>query len=98
MMISPSEVIARYRPDLSEYEDIYKNLHQHPGLSLQEKLAASTATLHLRSLDGFEVKTDIGGHGLIGILENGSGKTVLLRADTDALPIKELTGLPYASK
>jgi amidohydrolase len=98
MMLSPSEVIAKYGPDLSEYEDIYKHLHQHPGLSLQEKLAASIAASHLRSLDGFEVKPDIGGHGLIGILENGRGKTILLRADTDALPIKELTGLPYASE
>jgi amidohydrolase len=98
MTLSPSEIIAKHRPDLSAYEDIYKNLHRHPGLSLQEKLAASTAAFYLRSLEGFEVKTDIGGHGLIGILENGSGKTILLRADIDALPVKELTGLPYASK
>jgi amidohydrolase len=53
--------------------------------------------LLLRSLSGFNVKTNIGGHGLIGILHNGSGKTIILRADTDALPVKELTGLPYAS-
>jgi amidohydrolase len=98
MQTSPSQVIAKYRPELSAYEGIYKNLHQYPGLSLQEKLAASIAASHLQSLDGFDVKTDIGGHGLIGILENGSGKTILLRADTDALPVKELTGLPYASK
>jgi len=65
---------------------------------LQEHLAAETAVKHLRALDGFDVRTNIGGTGLIGILKNGEGKTILLRADTDALPVEELTGLPYASK
>ncbi|KAH6672840.1 hypothetical protein B0J14DRAFT_617653 [Halenospora varia] len=93
-----SSIISSSKPDLKLYEDIYKHLHQNPGLSLQEYLAAETAAKHLRSLDGFDVRTNIGGTGLIGILENGEGKTVLLRADTDALPVEELTGLPYASK
>lgn len=90
-------ILSTLKPDLSQYESIYKNLHQNPGLSLQEHLAAETASKHLRELDGFEVKTNIGGTGLVGILRNGAGKTVLLRADTDALPVKELTGLDYAS-
>lgn len=93
-----SKILSTLKPDLSEYESVYKNLHQHPGLSLQEHLAAETAEKHLRGLDGFDVRTNIGGTGLIGILKNGEGKTVLLRADTDALPVKELTELPYASK
>jgi amidohydrolase len=91
-------VLTTHKPDLKPFVSIYKNLHQHPGLSLQEHLAAETATTHLKSLSGFDVRTSIGGTGLIGILSNGTGKTVLLRADTDALPVEELTGLEYASK
>jgi amidohydrolase len=91
-------ILSTLKPDLSSYESLYKNLHQHPGLSLQEHLAAETAAKHLRQLKGFDVRTKIGGTGLVGILKNGEGKTVLLRADTDALPVKELTGLPYASE
>ena len=98
MMPSIPEIIANCIPELAQYEEYYRNLHQHPGLSLQEKLAATVATDHLRSLTGFKVTTDIGGHGLIGVLQNGHGKTILLRADTDALPVKELTDLDYASK
>jgi amidohydrolase len=90
-------ILKTHKPDLSSYEKTYKHLHQNPGLSLQETLAAQTAASHLSSL-GYTVKTSIGGHGLIGILSNGPGKTVLLRADTDALPVEELTGLEYASK
>lgn len=90
-------ILEKHRPDLTPYEELYKNLHQNPGLSLQEHLASTTAATHLRSLPSFNVRTSIGGTGLIGILSNGPGPTVLLRADTDALPVKELTGLPYAS-
>ena len=90
-------LLKTHKPDLSPYELVYKNLHQNPGLSLQEHLASETAASHLSSL-GYEVRTSIGGTGLIGILSNGPGKTVLLRADTDALPVEELTGLEYASK
>ncbi|PVH71658.1 hippurate hydrolase [Cadophora sp. DSE1049] len=90
-------ILEKYRPDLAPYEALYKTLHQNPGLSLQEHLASETAASHLRNLPSFDVRTSIGGTGLIGILSNGPGPTVLLRADTDALPVKELTGLPYAS-
>jgi amidohydrolase len=93
-----STIISTFKPDLAPYEALYKNLHAHPGLSLQEHLAAETAANHLRSLPGFDVRTNIAGTGLIGILKNGKGKTILLRADTDALPVEELTGLEYASK
>src|SRR6187402_2227682 len=75
-------LLSTHKPDLSSYESLYKDLHQHPGLSLQENLAASTAASHLRSLPDFDVRTNIGGTGLVGILKNGNGKTVLLRADT----------------
>lgn len=87
------------KPDLTSYESLYKHLHSHPELSLQESQTASTIASHLESLKaGYELHTSIGGHGLAGVLKNGSGPTVMLRADFDALPVLEVTGLPYASK
>lgn len=91
------ELVKANRPPLGPYEDLYKHFHSHPELSLQEKETAATIAKHLRSIGGFEIHEHIGGHGLVGILKNGSGKTILLRADTDALPVEEKTGLPYAS-
>ena len=85
--------------DLIPYEALYKHFHSHPELSLQERETAATATSHLRKLNaGFEIHTDIGGHGLAGVLRNGEGKTIMLRADMDALPVEEKTNLPYASQ
>ncbi len=89
-------IIEKYRPSLGQYEHIYRDLHQHPDLSLQEARTASIVTKHLESLN-FDVRSKIGGEGVVGILTNGTGKTVLLRADMDALPILESTGLDYAS-
>lgn len=86
-------------PDLARYESLYKHLHSHPELSLQESKTASTVASHLESLKaGYDVRKSIGGHGLVGVLRNGPGPIVLLRADMDALPILEQTGLHYASK
>ncbi|KAL8688692.1 MAG: hypothetical protein Q9218_005464 [Villophora microphyllina] len=85
--------------DLHPYETLYKHLHSHPELSYQERETAATAASHLRSIDaGYEIHSSIGGHGLVGLLKNGDGKTILLRADMDALPVKEDTGLEYASQ
>ncbi|OQU97297.1 hypothetical protein CLAIMM_03249 [Cladophialophora immunda] len=103
-----SEIVSTVIPDLAPYEELYKDLHRHPGLSLQESYAASIAAQHLRT-HGYEVTTSIGGHGLIGALHNCrssscsetpascSGKTLLIRAELDALPVLEQTGLAYAS-
>ncbi|KAK0110863.1 hypothetical protein ONS96_002452 [Cadophora gregata f. sp. sojae] len=96
--MEPKAILEKYRPDLTPFETLYKTLHQNPGLSLQEHLASTTAATHLRTLPSFTIRNSIGGTGLIGFLTNGPGPTVLLRADTDALPVKELTGLPYASE
>ncbi|KAJ5467086.1 hypothetical protein N7475_004838 [Penicillium sp. IBT 31633x] len=90
------DIIHRYRPDLQPYEDVYRHLHQNPELSGQEEQTAKIASDHLESA-GFEVHTKIGGHGVAGVFRNGSGPTILLRADMDALPVQEDTGLPYAS-
>jgi hippurate hydrolase len=77
-------------------EALYKDIHSHPELSLQEKRTAGVAAEQLRAA-GFHVTEGVGGTGVVGVLENGDGPTVMLRADMDALPVKEDTGLPYAS-
>lgn len=77
-------------------EDFYRHLHQHPELSHQETETAAAVSERLTS-DGYEVTAGVGGTGVIGFLRNGEGPTVLLRADMDALPVKEATGLRYAS-
>src|SRR4051795_10885264 len=86
--------LTRVLPDL---ECIYKDVHSHPELSMQETRTAGIAADRLRAA-GFEVTTGIGKTGVVGLLRNGKGPTVMLRADMDALPVKEATGLPYASK
>ncbi len=77
-------------------EEFYRDLHQHPELSHLEHNTAAAVAERLAKF-GFEVTTGIGGTGVVGVLHNGEGPTVLLRADMDALPVKEDTGLPYAS-
>ncbi len=82
---------------LPDLEAAYKDLHAHPELSMHETRTAGVAEHHLRR-DGYEVTSGIGKTGVVGLLRNGAGPTVMLRADMDALPIEEATGLPYASK
>ena len=77
-------------------EALYKDLHQHPELSHQEFRTAGVVAAQLRAA-GFQVTEKIGGTGVVGVLKNGEGPTVMMRADMDALPIKEATGVPYAS-
>jgi hippurate hydrolase len=77
-------------------EDLYRDIHAHPELSLQERRTAGRAAEHL-SAAGYEVTTGVGETGVVGLLVNGDGPTVMLRADMDALPVLEATGLPYAS-
>ncbi|MFG3284539.1 amidohydrolase [Streptomyces sp. NPDC048111] len=81
---------------LDEIEAIYTDLHRNPELSGQEERTAAVAADHLEKA-GFEVVTGIGGHGVAGVLRNGEGPVVMLRADMDALPVREATGLAYAS-
>ncbi len=76
--------------------DFYQDLHRHPELSFGEVRTAGLVADRLGQL-GYDVHTGIGGTGLVGILRNSAGPTVLARADMDALPVREATGLPYAS-
>ncbi len=92
----PSKILKGFKDLLGDLENIYKDIHSHPELSMQEHRTASIAAEHLRNA-GYEVTTGVGKTGVVALLRNGDGPTVMLRADMDALPVKEATGLPYAS-
>ncbi len=83
-------------PMIDSLLELYKHLHAHPELSLQEEKTAAYLAQQMRQL-GWEVTEKVGGHGVVAVLKNGPGPTVLVRTDMDALPIVERTGLPYAS-
>jgi amidohydrolase len=101
-------LLATVRADAAEPRDwaaaniddlvsLYRQLHQAPELSLKEERTAARLADELRSA-GATVTTGIGGHGVVGLLENGAGPTLMLRTDLDALPVTEETGLVYASQ
>ena len=77
--------------------ELYKDLHSNPELSYKEEKTSKKLALLLREL-GYEVTEGIGGYGVVAHLKNGIGKTILIRADMDALPVEEKTGASYASK
>jgi amidohydrolase len=83
--------------ELASLLEMYKQIHQNPELSLQEERSSERLAKELQTL-GFEVTTKVGGYGVVGILKNGEGPTVMVRTDMDALPVVEQTGVPYASK
>ncbi|WP_448547753.1 M20 metallopeptidase family protein [Thalassotalea fusca] len=83
--------------DIDGIYSLYRHLHQSPELSYHEEKTAKVLAEKLEAL-GFTVTTNIGGHGVVGLFKNGEGPTVMIRADTDALPIIEETGVEYASK
>lgn len=76
--------------------DLYRDLHRHPELSFQEHRTAAAVVAAISPL-GLELTTGVGGTGVVAVLRNGTGPVVLLRADMDALPVAEATGLPYSS-
>lgn len=76
---------------------LYKGLHENPELSFKEEKTATILAKEWRAA-GFDVTTGVGGHGVVGLLKNGAGPTVMLRTDMDALPLAERTGLDYAAK
>jgi hippurate hydrolase len=90
-------VLADLDGMLSDLESVYKDVHSHPELSMQETRTAGIAAQHLRAA-GYEVTTGVGKTGVVGLLRNGHEPVVMLRADMDALPVQESTGLPYASQ
>jgi len=82
---------------LLDLEALYKDVHANPELSMQETRTAGIAADRLHAA-GYEVTPGVGKTGVVGLLRNGDGPIVMLRADMDALPVEESTGLPYASK
>jgi hippurate hydrolase len=91
-----SAIVSGIEPLLDDVERLYKDVHRHPELSMQEERTAALAADRLQAA-GFEVTAGVGKTGVVGLLRNGSGPTVMLRADMDALPVHEQTGLEYAS-
>src|SRR5579885_3182679 len=96
----PTEVVRRILAPLPELlptlENSYKDVHAHPELSMQEVRTAGLVAKHLTD-NSYEVTTGVGKTGVVGLLRNGAGPTVMLRADMDALPIREASGVAYAS-
>jgi amidohydrolase len=83
--------------DMADLMALYRDLHAHPELSMQETRSAARMAEEARRA-GFTVTTNVGGTGVVAVLENGPGPVLLLRADMDALPVEEQTGLPFASR
>ena len=103
--VSSADLTGTVEAELESLLEIYKHLHAHPELSYQEEKSSALVVGELRKL-GFKVTEHIGdygiegrvSYGLAGVMKNGKGPTVLVRADMDALPIEERTGLPWASE
>lgn len=108
LSICPIGSASAAEPDRSEVEswieealprllENYQWLHTHPEVSFQEAETAKFVAQQWEDV-GFEVTRNVGGHGVVAVLENGDGPTLMLRTDLDALPVTEQTGLPFASK
>jgi hippurate hydrolase len=91
-----SAVAQKLAADYAMLDAFYKDLHTHPELSLMEERSAGKVAAGLREA-GCEVTERFGGFGVVAVLKNGAGPTVLIRSDLDGLPVQEETGLPYAS-
>jgi amidohydrolase len=91
-----SDVFANLSDQLGWQEELYKDLHRRPELGLQEHRTSERIHQELKDL-GLET-TSIGGTGVVAVIENGEGPTIMARADIDALPVTERTGLDYASE
>jgi hippurate hydrolase len=89
-------VASKVTADYPQLDAFYRDLHSHPELSLMEERSAGKVAGELRAA-GYEVTEKFGGFGVVGVMKNGPGPTVLIRADLDGLPVPEETGLPYAS-
>ena len=95
--LMPRDLLVGLADLLPELETLYTDLHQHPELSGKETRTAARMAEWLAGA-GAEVTPAVGGTGVVGVLRNGDGPTVMLRADMDALPVRETSGLPYASE
>lgn len=94
--VSPAELRAAVEADYPSLESLYRTLHSNPELSTQEVNTAARLAREARAA-GFTVTEKVGGTGIVAVLKNGDGPTVMIRTDMDALPVEEQTGLPFAS-
>ena len=92
-----NDLRAAVAEDMPALMELYRDLHAHPELSFEEVKTAAKLAARMRKL-GFEVTEKVGKTGVVSVMRNGEGPTVLLRADMDGLPVIEQTGLPFASK
>ena len=95
--VSAQDLRAVVAEDMPELMELYRDLHANPELSFEEHKTAAKLAKRMRDL-GFEVTEGVGRTGVVSVMRNGDGPTVLLRADMDGLPVVEQTGLPFASK
>src|SRR5690349_4505852 len=96
LMSAFAYLLTQYGTIRAAQEELYRDLHRHPELSHQETRTAAKVADLLETC-GFHVERGLGGTGVVGVLTSGEGPTVLMRADMDALPVREATGAPYAS-
>ena len=96
-ILTAAEPAEWARQNIDDLIELYKHFHANPELSFQEEQTAARLADELRKT-GAEVTSNVGGHGVVAMLKNGSGPTLMLRTDLDALPVAEKTDLPYASK
>src|SRR3954454_23705301 len=89
-----TSVLAGLDGIMASLEDLYREVHSHPELSMQERRTAGKAADHLQAA-GYDVTTGVGGTGVVGLLSNGDGPTGMLRAGLDALPVRAATGPPH---
>ena len=97
MPAAAQDLRADLQADMPELMALYRDLHANPELSFEEHETAAKLAARMRAL-GFDVTEGVGKTGVVSVIRNGDGPTVLLRADMDGLPVVEQTGLPYASK
>ena len=97
MITNPISINDFIADDIAYLVELYEDIHQHPEISLKEAKTSEKLAVELEQV-GFEVTRNYGGYGVVGILKNGDGPTILYRTDMDALPMYERTDLPYASK
>lgn len=94
--VSAGEIETWANENIDELEELYRHFHTHPELSFFESETAARLAEELRET-GASVETGVGGHGVVAVIKNGKGPTVMIRTDLDALPVTEATKLPYAS-
>ncbi|MFU2511488.1 M20 metallopeptidase family protein [Pseudoalteromonas sp. ASV78] len=96
-LLSATTLDLKLDKTMPAIEQLYLDLHQSPELSYHEQQTGQKIAKQLKQL-GFDVTDNVGGFGVVGIYKNGNGPTIMIRTDTDGLPIIEQTGKPYASK